>query len=229
MFTNRLCRISAIFCVYVAVLCSMAKCRADSPAVETFRQQIEPILAENCYECHGYGSAEGGLTLDEFESGEDALSRRELWWQILKLLRAGIMPPPDQERLPADKLAQLEQWIKTRVFEIDPDDPDPGHVTLRRLNRTEYRNTIRELLGVDYQAELHFPHDDTGHGFDNIGDVLTMSPLHLEKYITAAREIVRQAVPVQPPRPDGAARANPSKRYRRFLPRVVPKGAKLNT
>src|SRR5207245_1688186 len=81
-------------------------------------------------------------------------------------------------------------------FKIDPQNPDPGRVTVRRLNRIEYRNTIRDLLGVHYDTDAEFPPDDTGHGFDNIGDVLSLSPLLLEKYIAAARAIVAQAVPL---------------------------------
>ena len=98
-----------------------------------------------------------------------------------------------RSRPPETKL--LEEWIKSQVFEIDPGDPDPGRVTVRRLNRTEYRNTIRDLTGVDYDTGAEFPPDDTGHGFDNIGDVLTLSPLLLEKYILAAKAIVSSAVP----------------------------------
>ena len=170
-------------------------CLADSKGIEIFHEQIEPILEESCYDCHGYGSSEGGVTLDAFESGQDALGNRELWWRALRLLRAGIMPPADHDRLSDDRLSLIEVWIKTYVFESDPNNPDPGHVTLRRLNRTEYKNTVRDLLDVDYDTELHFPADDSGHGFDNIGDVQTISPLLLEKYVIAAREIVTEAVP----------------------------------
>jgi len=208
MSANLLCRIRDIFhglCGHVSVLglalishffFSMSNdSLADSNGVEVFHQQIEPILEESCYDCHGYGSSEGGLTLDAFESGQEALGNRELWWRALKLLRAGIMPPADHGRISADELSVIELWIKTHVFESDPNNPDPGHATLRRLNRTEYKNTIRELLNVDYNTELHFPADDSGHGFDNISDVQTISPLLLEKYVIAAREIVTEAVP----------------------------------
>ncbi len=102
---------------------------------------------------------------------------------------AGKPRPTDQER------RLLEEWIKYGALGIDPKNPDPGRVTVRRLNRVEYRNTVRDLLGVDYDTTSEFPPDDTGHGFDNIGDVLTLSPLLLEKYITAARAIVSAAVP----------------------------------
>ncbi len=230
MFANRFRWMRVISCVNLMAGCAIGwplilDCRADATAEEVSYQQVEPILAEYCCECHGYGAAEGGVTLDEFATGEEAIRQRELWWKAIKLLRLKIMPPPDHERLPDEELGQLEKWIKTQVFAIDPDDPDPGRVTLRRLNRVEYRNTIRDLLGVDYNTAEHFPADDTGHGFDNIGDVLTISPLHLEKYIAAAREIVRQAVSGQPLRPDEAASAEQSKQYRRFFPRDVPDGA----
>ena len=107
----------------------------------------------------------------------------------------GIMPPAGKPRPSGEERRILEDWIKYGAFGIDPKDPDPGRVTVRRLNRVEYRNTIRDLIGVDYDTTAEFPPDDTGHGFDNIGDVLTMSPLLLEKYIAAADVIVSKAVP----------------------------------
>ena len=113
------------------------------------------------------------------------------------MLRAGMMPPKGKRRPSAEEISQIEKWIKYSAFGIDPQHPDPGRVTLRRLNRTEYRNTIRDLMGVDFNAVGEFPPDDTGHGFDNISAVLTLSPLLLEKYIAAAKSIVGQAVPVQ--------------------------------
>ena len=82
------------------------------------------------------------------------------------------------------------------MFASDPQDPDPGRVTIRRLNRVEYRNTIRDLMGFDFRTEEEFPPDDSGYGFDSIGDVLTISPLLLEKYMQAAETIVAKAVPV---------------------------------
>ncbi len=121
-----------------------------------------------------------------------------MWWKTLKMLRAGLMPPKGKDRPSAEQVAALERWVKYTAFGIDPNDPDPGRVTLRRLNRTEYRNTVRDLLGIDFNATAEFPPDDTGHGFDNVADVLTLSPLLLEKYIAAAKTIVGQAVPTAP-------------------------------
>src|SRR5437879_7276817 len=105
------------------------------------------------------------------------------------------MPAATRDR-PADDETRLpERCIQYNAPGIDPEDPDPGRVTLRRLNRIEYRNTIRDLMGIDFKAAEEFPPDDTGYGFDNIGDVLTVSPILLEKYMQAAETIVAAAVP----------------------------------
>ena len=102
----------------------------------------------------------------------------------------------------------LADWIKHDVFGIDPNDPDPGRGTIRRLNRAEYRNTIRDLMGYDFKAEEEFPPDDSGYGFDNIADVLSVSPLLLEKYIQAA-EVDRRR-----PRVPTVSRLIPERTYR---------------
>jgi hypothetical protein len=139
--------------------------------------------------------SKGQVSLDEFKSAEEMLNDHDLWLRVLKNVRAGVMPPEKKPQPTAEEKKVLEGWIKNASFRIDPANPDPGRVTVRRLNRTEYRNTIRDLVGVDFNTESEFPPDDTGHGFDNIGDVLTVSPMLLEKYITAAKSIVESAVP----------------------------------
>ena len=107
------------------------------------------------------------------------------------------MPPPKKQRLPADEFAKVEDWIKRTALKLDPAHPDPGRVTLRRLNRVEYRNTVRDLVGIDFRTDEEFPADDTGYGFDTIGDVLSTSSLLLEKYMQAAETIVARAVPAE--------------------------------
>lgn len=168
----------------------------DHSGAERYREQIAPILENRCYDCHGDGSDEGSLTLDEFNSDNELLNSRELWWKVLKNVRAGIMPPKRKPRLSEMEMEQLTDWVETDVFGIDPVNPDPGRITVRRLNRVEYRNTIRDLMGINFDAEAVFPPDDTGYGFDNIGDVLSISPLLLEKYLAAAETIVEEAVPL---------------------------------
>ena len=167
---------------------------AENPATERFENDIQPILIDYCYRCHADGINKGKVTFDQ-GSSTDLVGKKELWWNVLKNVRAGLMPPAGKPR-PTDKELQLlADWIKHDVFAIDPKDPDPGRGTIRRLNRAEYRNTIRDLMGYDFKAEEEFPPDDSGYGFDNIADVLSVSPLLLEKYIQAADTIVTAAVP----------------------------------
>ena len=153
------------------------------------------MLENYCYGCHAEGAKKGNLILDEFKSDADMLGSHDLWWRVLKNVRAGMMPPPKKDKPSEEEIAALEKWIKYSAFQIDPEHPDPGRVTLRRLNRVEYRNTIKDLMGVDYRTDEEFPPDDTGYGFDTIADVLTISPLLLEKYMEAAEKVVQQSVP----------------------------------
>ena len=162
---------------------------------EDFGQHVQPVLEDYCYSCHGGGIKKGGVALEGLETDQARLSDPKLWGAVLKNVRAGLMPPAGKPRPSKEELRVLEDWIKSGAFGIDPNDADPGFVTVRRLNRVEYRNTIRDLVGVDFDATAEFPPDDSGHGFDNIGDVLTMSPLLLEKYVAAAKSIIAQAVP----------------------------------
>ena len=173
-----------------------ADATGENSAVARFRDNVEPIIAEYCSACHGNGIKKGSVTLDDFATDEAILGRKELWDSVLKNVRAGLMPPAGKPRPSAEELRTLETWIKRDAFALDPADPDPGRVTLRRLNRVEYRNTIRDLMGIDYRTDEEFPADDSGYGFDNVGDVLSVSPLLLEKYMQAAEEIVARSVPI---------------------------------
>lgn len=164
-----------------------------------FHKQVQPLLEEYCYDCHADGANKGGVAFDELTS-DAAILNRDLWFKVLKNIRGGLMPPARKARPSFAGQQTLERWIKYAAFAINAKAPDPGRVTLRRLNRVEYRNTIRDLLGVDYNTELEFPPDDTGYGFDDIGDVLTVSPMLLEKYLDAARTIIAKALPEHPHR-----------------------------
>src|SRR5581483_4845210 len=130
-----------------------------------FKSEIKPILAKYCYDCHGEGEKKGNLALDDFKTDAQLMENHDLWWNVLKNVQAGLMPPAKKARPAAGDLAKLEEWIKLGPFGIDPKNPDPGKVTIRRLNRAEYKNTIRDLMGVEFESEIEFPPDDSGHGF----------------------------------------------------------------
>jgi hypothetical protein len=186
----------AIIWAAMAVFCGLSAVQAaDSAAVTHFRQTVRPLLSQYCFDCHADGENKGGIAFDELKSDDDTLNH-ELWLKVLKNVRAGIMPPLKKPHPNLEEREKLEEWIKYEAFGIDPKNPDPGRVTVRRLNRAEYRNTIRDLMGVDFDTGEEFPPDDTGYGFDNIADVLTLSPMLLEKYVDAANKIVAKEVPM---------------------------------
>jgi hypothetical protein len=133
-------------------LCCPTLATAAEQAVPQFEDDIRPILEDRCFNCHGNGIKKGGVDLE----GATA-DNRKLWWAALRNLRSGIMPPADKPQPSEQERQQLEDWIKFGAFRIDPADPDPGRMTVHRLNRVEYRNTIRDLIGVDYDASGEFP------------------------------------------------------------------------
>ena len=186
--------------IHVLILAASLGARAGVVAAEPagvaeFHKRIKPLLENYCFDCHADGANKGNVAFDEFKTDQAMLEDRELWLHVLKNLRAGLMPPQKKAQPSSAEKKRIEQWIKQAVFAANPKNPDPGHVTIRRLNRVEYRNTIRDLMGVDFDTQTVFPPDDTGHGFDNIGDVLTLPPMLLEKYVSAADQIVGETVP----------------------------------
>ena len=168
--------------------------------VDQYKKEILPIMVDYCYDCHGDGSSEGHLELDSWHTIEEMIADRDEWQKIRDHIDFRLMPPPDEFSPDNVERAKLVKWIDDAVFPVDPNNPDPGHVTLRRLNRTEYENTIRDLLGVKAEVTDILPLDDSGYGFDNIGDVLTLSPLHMERYLEAAEVALDMAVDFSPPK-----------------------------
>ena len=175
---------------------STAATAALDPAKASFLKDILPLLEDHCYACHGDGQTKGGLALDEFQTEKDVHHGYKIWEQIRKLVAAGEMPPEGRKNRPdgkeRDLLAGWARHSLDNFYRTAP--PDPGRVTVRRLNRNEYNNVVRDLLFVDFQPANDFPADDTGYGFDNIGDVLSTSPLLMEKYLDAAETIASAAV-----------------------------------
>jgi mono/diheme cytochrome c family protein len=185
---------------------------ADLP---TFEKTVAPVLTKSCSPCHNDNLASGGMNISQFTQAASLTKSRDGWDIILRKIRAGEMPPKGMPRP-----AQMDSVIQYLQDEFEKADrslkPDPGRVTARRLNRAEYSNTIRDLLGVEFHAEQNFPTDDLGNGFDNIGDVLTISPVLMDRYLAAAGRIASRAVGADPlPKPLEAQYANKDKKIRR--------------
>jgi hypothetical protein len=159
---------------------------------QVFQTNVLPFLKTYCFKCHSGDEPEGGLALHTFQhASELATTGRKTWKKVWGNLMAGAMPPKDAKQPPQAKVNMLTQWIDDAVKAVDcSGDPDPGHETIRRLNRAEYRNTIHDLLGIDYPEADSFPTDDVGAG----GDALTISPILMERYLTAAEAISDRAI-----------------------------------
>lgn len=177
-----------------------AKPAANKPAAKTAANQttlvknVAPLLNKYCGSCHGPGKEIAGIAIHGYKSEDDLVKHRELFEKIAHTLRTGHMPPKGLPQPTNQERALVAGFIEQRFAKIDCDLRDPGRVTMRRLNRVEYNNTIRDLLYVDMRPADEFPSDDVGYGFDNIGDVLTISPLLMEKYMNAAEKIARRAI-----------------------------------
>ncbi|MEO6569451.1 MAG: DUF1592 domain-containing protein [Opitutaceae bacterium] len=155
-------------------------------------------MEKYCFECHGDGAHKGDVSFDTDKSIADVRRGAKKWEAVMELVRTQQMPPDDAEAQPtAHERELIGGWIERELFRVDPAHPDPGRITIHRLNRNEYNNTIRDLVGVDVPAADDFPADNSGYGFDNISDVLSLPPVLLEKYLTAARRIVDEAIPTE--------------------------------
>ena len=155
-----------------------------------FQKGIQPLFTKYCYECHNDTKHKGGFSLQAYPDGAFIREHREVWAELLRKVRTREMPPEGKPQPTEKERERIVSWVEADLFPVNYDNPDPGRVTIRRLNRAEYNNTVRDLLGIDFHPADDFPNDDTGYGFDNIGDVLSLSPLLLEKYVTAAEEIM---------------------------------------
>jgi hypothetical protein len=166
------------------------------PIPEFFAEDARTFLESYCFECHGNGASEGEVKLDQLLEQQPDRTTRDVWHRVMQQLQIGIMPPPDHSPKPdTATLKQFVQRIDQEFFHVDCEKVrDPGRVTIKRLNRVEYEKTIHDLLGVTYQAAENFPRDDVGYGFDNIGDVLSLSPPLFEKYLDAAEAISREVI-----------------------------------
>jgi len=188
-------------CLVVAAARNFSSGDSSRSANYDFDKDIEPVLAEYCYDCHGGGMDKGGVVLDDYETVAKMLEDRRLWENVYHNMEGHLMPPGDKPQPGDEDREMMVAWIEKDVFGLDADHPDPGRVTLRRLNRREYNNTVSDLFGVTLTPADAFPEDDTGYGFDNVGDVLSLSPDLFERYLKASGDILDKVMVTEAPLP----------------------------
>jgi len=168
---------------------------APGPDAKSYQETIQPLLKKHCFRCHGEKKQEAELRIDQL--GADILQEKtaEIWHELINRVNAGEMPPKEEPQLSQDQLNELSDWVFGGLKRVKAAaQGSGGQVVIRRLNRQEYNNTIRDLVGVPFDAGEDFPSDPAAFGFDNIGSALSVSPLHMEKYLLAARKVIDRAV-----------------------------------
>ena len=178
----------------------------EPPPPDPVDKTVRPFFEKHCLDCHGADSPEGDLDLatdlaEDPQAVRSAIAaNRHQWEHAYNMIRIGAMPPADMDPVSVDEKDAIVAWLDGQLYHVDCEaNPTPGRVTARRLNRAEYNNTVRDLLGVGVTPADDFPSDEVGYGFDNIGDVLSMPPLLVEKYLDAAEEVARAAIPTGDP------------------------------
>jgi hypothetical protein len=203
---------SCVFNAIGAFLLSALACAAAEPP--SFEKTVQPFVAKNCLMCHNTKTHSGELNLEMYRDSASFLKGRDTWEQVVAKVRSGEMPPKGLPRPSVADVKAVTNWIEGEYSRLDATlKPDPGRVTAHRLNRVEYDNTVQDLVGVNLRMAEEFPADDAGYGFDNIGDVLSLSPVLMEKYLKAAEKIAKAAIvvgwtPMKPTREKFSAEAN---------------------
>ena len=163
-----------------------------------FAKVGRPFLERHCIKCHSGQEPKGEVSLDGFRDSSSLVRDRKTWDKVLKMVRSGEMPPEDR---PQPTAAEAEAFVAHVVAVFDYADrhakPNPGRVTMRRLNRAEYRNTVRDLLDLNmamFDPTAGFPRDRTTEHLDNVGDALVTSGYLLQRYLDAADRVIEKAL-----------------------------------
>ncbi|MFO0084706.1 MAG: DUF1592 domain-containing protein [Pirellula sp.] len=189
----------------IALLCSLFAKPVQASPTESLDERLKkaldteviPILKSHCGSCHMNGENEAGVNFDDYKTIDKIREHTSTWEQIRGVVRAEAMPPPDNSNMSGEERKRLSDWIQAILHDVDCqcEFPTPG-VTIRRLNQIEYDNTTQDLFGIDTypSKQIAFVSDDVGNGFDNQGEVLSIAPIMMEKYLQAASLVAKQVI-----------------------------------
>ena len=175
--------------VAVALLHSPGKADAQTAPTPADHQQL---LTRYCQGCHNDRAKIGNMSVQPLKL-DNLAANDETWEKILRKISLGEMPPSGAAKPPKESLTEFSHWLSTSLDKNAAASPDPGHATLRRLNRAEYANAVRDLLDLKIDVSGELPVDDAGLGFDNIADVLSVSPTLMDRYLRVAGKVARTA------------------------------------
>lgn len=189
-------------CLHLAIVLVMAIPSDGEERIFGFAQEGSAFLEQYCFGCHTGEQPAAGFALDSFPSDLPLIKNRNILERVLDMLTTRQMPPPDSHQPTLEELESFVAYVAAVLEHFNRTvSLAPRQITVRRLNTVEYKNTVRDLLGVDFDPTENFPADNIGYGFDNIGDVLTISPLLMERYLEAAEKIAERVILVNPPLP----------------------------
>lgn len=179
-----------------AQIAAAAAAEKDRKRQATIDQTLRPWLEKHCYACHGDEVQEAGIEVNDLKHPSDFFRDHTRWEKVYRMVNAGAMPPAGHDPMPdKQSLEHIAKLLYDELYNFDCElVQHPGRSTLHRLNRAEYNNTIRDLFGISLTPADKFPQDDVGEGFDNIGDVLSVPPLLMEKYLDAAEEVAAAVI-----------------------------------
>lgn len=172
-----------------------AKALAEAAAKDplSFDRSIRPLFQNFCYRCHNPETSKGDVNLLKDENTRLIATNRKVWQTVLEMLEQGQMPPKKEKQPTPEQRKQLAEFVRKTLGSLDCDRiREPGRPVTRRLNRTEYNHSILDLTGLDLRLADDFSPDATGYGFDNIGEVLAVSPVLVEQYHQAARKLISE-------------------------------------
>src|SRR5436190_2423834 len=182
-----------------------AKFAAENPF--DFDRSIRALLNKYCYRCHNEEKKKGNINLIKDENPRLIFENPKVWVTALEALEQKAMPPKKETQPPDADRKLLIDFLKKTLNSLDCDRPrDPGKPAVRRLNRTEYDNSIEDLVGFDLNLGDNFSPDASSYGFDNIGEALAMSPVLVEQYHEAARKLLVEVVDQKAKHPEGYRR-----------------------
>jgi hypothetical protein len=180
-------------CALLTAVAALGAPQGSVPTDANQAQANQAMVKKYCMTCHNDKLRTGGLTLESLDFN-NIPAGAETWEKVIRKLHTGSMPPQGMPRPDAATLDGFAKWLEVSIDRAALAKPNPGRSTLHRLNRTEYQNAIKDVLGLEVDATALLPNDDESYGFDNIADVLKTSPVLLERYLSASWNISRLAV-----------------------------------
>jgi mono/diheme cytochrome c family protein len=183
-----------LFVVLLASLLFVLPAGSQTPAATSSAASgNQALVGKYCVTCHSDRLKTGGLTLEKADIDHVGTSP-EIWEKVLRKLRGGMMPPQGMPRPDQATIEGVLSYLETSLDKAAAANINPGRPTLHRMNRSEYANAVRDLLSLDVEVSALLPADDESNGFDNIADVLKISPSLLEQYLSASRQVAAVAV-----------------------------------